>query len=334
MATDPFSWAKDYQQQQYALAARRMAMADDYTKGAVDQGYRQANTAQDQSNMVSNIKLRDQLDEASYDRRYPLEIGKLEAADRLRRATPYDTTAGGAAPDTFKTIADFEDFREGTYWDVNHHRVGYGSDTITDPDGKVRVVKQGDTVDRAGADRDLNRRIQQTQIKAAEKVGRDIWDKLPEGAKTALTSVSYNYGNVPDRIVPAVRTGDPTAIANAIQGLGSDNNGVNAKRRSKEAQIAVSGGGSSASVSAEPAISPAMTDLLAQSGKKPVKYFGRVSKSQLALLPDDIKKNLTPDMTAKADRFGNRPLILTSDIEGGALTPDGETVDVTKLLTQ
>lgn len=339
MATDPFSWAKDFQTQQYALAAKRMSMADDYTKGAVDQGYQQTNKAMAQANDVSNIRLRDQLDEASYNRRYPMEIAKLDHAASLRgNASGYDTsTMSGAVTggsDPVELIKGFEGFQEGTYWDVNHHRVGYGSDTITNPDGSVRTVQKGDRVDRAAADRDLSRRIMQTQQKAAEKIGNETWEKLPDGVKSAVTSVSYNYGSVPDRIVPALRTGDTAAIANAIKGLGADNGGVNAKRRAKEAAIAASGGSASSDTVNEPAISPAMTEMLARSGKKPEKYFGRVSKSQLALLPDDIKKNLTPDMTAKPDRFGNRPLILTSDIEGGTLTPDGTSIDPTKLLEQ
>jgi hypothetical protein len=41
-------------------------------------------------------------------------------------------------------IRAFEQFRSSPYWDVNHHRVGYGSDTITRPDGTVARSKAGD----------------------------------------------------------------------------------------------------------------------------------------------------------------------------------------------
>ena len=57
-------------------------------------------------------------------------------------------------------IKQHEGFKSNTYWDVNAHRLGYGSDTITNLDGSVRRVKNGDTVTREQAELDLRRRTQ------------------------------------------------------------------------------------------------------------------------------------------------------------------------------
>ena len=74
--------------------------------------------------------------------------------------------------------------------------------------------------------------------KAAAKVGEENWSRLPENTRAALTSIAYNYGNIPNRIVPAVQSGNPEAIAKAIESLAGDNKGVNAGRRMQEANIA------------------------------------------------------------------------------------------------
>jgi hypothetical protein len=116
---------------------------------------------------------------------------------------------GLAAPVTAETVGasgavglprKFEGFREGTYWDVNAHRVGYGSDTITGPDGSVRWVQQGDRVSRVDAERDLARRTMEFEQAAAAKVGVDAWSRLPAGAKAALVSVADNYGSLPGSV--------------------------------------------------------------------------------------------------------------------------------------
>jgi GH24 family phage-related lysozyme (muramidase) len=136
-------------------------------------------------------------------------------------------------------IKQREGFIEKPAYDVNAYRAGYGSDTVTRPDGAVERVKPGMTVSREDAERDLQRRIQTEFVpKAAAKVGEENWARLPENTRAALTSVAYNYGNIPSRIVPAVQSGNPEAIARAIEGLAEDNKGVNAGRRMQEANIA------------------------------------------------------------------------------------------------
>lgn len=136
-------------------------------------------------------------------------------------------------------IKQREGFIEKPAYDVNAYRAGYGSDTVTHPDGTVERIKPGMTVSREDAERDLQRRIQTEFVpKAAAKVGEENWARLPENTRAALTSVAYNYGNIPSRIVPAVQSGNPEAIARAIEGLAEDNKGINAGRRMQEANIA------------------------------------------------------------------------------------------------
>lgn len=144
--------------------------------------------------------------------------GSMTAADMLRR---------------------FEGFKSSTYWDVNHHRVGFGSDTITREDGTVETVQQGMTVTPADAERDLQRRIFITQGKISNTVGVDKWDALSAPAKAAVTSVAYNYGTLPESVTNAIRTGGPAEIAAAIRGLAGHNDGVNSKRRNQEADAVV-----------------------------------------------------------------------------------------------
>lgn len=139
-------------------------------------------------------------------------------------------------------LRHFEGFRDTAYWDVNHWRVGYGSDTITKPDGTVESVSQGTKVSQADADRDLNRRVRDTQNKIAFQVGEQNWGGLGPQQQAALTSMAYNYGALPFDVQAAVRGGAPPAVvASAILNHQNDNGGVNRARRQQEA-AAMNGG--------------------------------------------------------------------------------------------
>ena len=137
--------------------------------------------------------------------------------------------------------ADFlrrrEGFRESPYYDVNAYRAGYGSDTATLADGRVVPVRQGMTVSREDAERDLARRIPQFEQRVVAAVGQEQYAALPPNAQAALISIAYNYGTLPGSIRAAARSGDPTALAQAVAGLAGDNQGVNAGRRREEAAM-------------------------------------------------------------------------------------------------
>lgn len=155
-------------------------------------------------------------------------------------------------------LREREGFRETAYWDVNAQRVGYGSDTVTRADGSIERVGKDTVVSREDAERDLARRIKEFAGAAERQIGPS-WASLSPATRGALTSVAYNYGTIPNRIVPAVRSGDPGAIAQAIESLGGDNDGVNRDRRKYEADVVRSGGAGVAVEGSSPA--PEYADL-------------------------------------------------------------------------
>ena len=135
-------------------------------------------------------------------------------------------------------LRGFEGFRETPYWDVNAYRVGYGSDTVTLADGTVVPVTQGMTVTRADAERDLQRRLsQEFTPRLVNSIGQDVYSQLTPQQQAALVSITYNYGSLPGSVAEAIRSGDPAASAAAIRALATHNDGINADRRNREADI-------------------------------------------------------------------------------------------------
>lgn len=144
-----------------------------------------------------------------------------------------DATEASAA-----LIRQFEGFRETPYWDVNAFRAGFGSDTVTLADGTIQKITEGMRVSVADANRDLARRIADEFMPIARTaVGADRFGSFTAQQQAALTSIAYNYGEIPDRIVEALRTGTNEDIANAIRGLAGDNGGINRGRRFQEAAL-------------------------------------------------------------------------------------------------
>ena len=158
-----------------------------------------------------------------------------------------DTSAlpaiGSAEHPALALVREFEGYRSSPYWDVNHWRLGYGSDTITKPDGTVVEVTQGMVVDRADAERDLARRVNEEFMPAAKNaIGAEAWDGLTPAQQGVLTSLTYNYGTGAwggslAGVKAAVRGGDQATAAEAIRALGSHNSGINRNRRNREAAI-------------------------------------------------------------------------------------------------
>jgi len=137
-------------------------------------------------------------------------------------------------------VKGFEGFISKAKWDVNHYRVGYGSDTTTRADGTVQVVGANTEVNSQDAERDLTRRIKQFQNGIRQKIG-GVFDQYSENVQAALTSIAYNYGSLPSNVAQAARTGNTEAIARAIESRKGDNAGVNSKRRQKEANLVRTG---------------------------------------------------------------------------------------------
>jgi GH24 family phage-related lysozyme (muramidase) len=155
-------------------------------------------------------------------------------------AAALNTTTGGV-DSAVAMLRGFEGMQTSAYYDVNAHRVGYGSDTWTDEQGRVHRTTADTVVDEAGAERDLARRAASTNLKLQNEFGADRWLKLAPAVRGALISVDYNYGSMPASVKDAVRTGDVNAIAASVEALGAHNGGVNAGRRAEEAAAIRSG---------------------------------------------------------------------------------------------
>lgn len=135
-------------------------------------------------------------------------------------------------------LRSLEGFRATPYFDVNALRTGFGSDTITLSDGTIKKVTAGMRVSVEDANRDLLRRIgTEFEPIARRGAGSSRFDTFNPQQQAALISIAYNYGEIPGRIVEAVRSGTNEQIAAAIRALGSDNGGVNSSRRNKEAAL-------------------------------------------------------------------------------------------------
>ncbi len=159
-----------------------------------------------------------------------------------------DNSPGNAAEakDTtaiaMKILKDFEGFQTAPTWDVNALRLGYGSDTKTNADGSVETVKQNTRVTREDADRDLARHVEAFKAKTEAQVGKDKWQALPSQAQAALTSFAYNYGSLTDGVLKAAKTCDTNKIASAVAECASHDNGINSRRRNREAELIRSSG--------------------------------------------------------------------------------------------
>ena len=108
-----------------------------------------------------------------------------------------------------QVISGCEGYISTAKWDVNAYRLGYGSDTITMPDGNYRQVRQGDTTTKENALKDLQRRVKGFEATIRRQIGSEAWNKLPDGAKVGLLSLVYNYGSITKQaIIDAAKVGD------------------------------------------------------------------------------------------------------------------------------
>lgn len=155
------------------------------------------------------------------------------------------TNATGAVEKSAALLRKFEGFIPDPKWDRTAYRLGYGTDTITKADGTVIKVTPGTRVSKEDAERDLARRIPEFQRTIVGQIGEDAWNRYSDDAKAALTSVAYNYGSLPKRVVEAIKSGNPETAAKAIESLQNDNEGINRGRRLSEAAV-IRGGGPAA----------------------------------------------------------------------------------------
>lgn len=138
---------------------------------------------------------------------------------------------------TIRLLKGVEGFQAKAKFDRNAFRLGYGSDTMTAADGTVSRVTPSSRTDEAGAMRDLERRIGEFVNVIKGQIGSERFADFSSSQQSALTSIAYNYGSLPKRILDAVKTGTSEQIAAAVRGLKGDNGGINAGRREREAVL-------------------------------------------------------------------------------------------------
>ncbi len=170
--------------------------------------------------------------------------------DRIRSAAQGNLNSIDARSAT-ALIKSFEGFRTNAYFDTDAFRVGYGSDTKTDLNGRVSRVTRSTTVTAAEADRDLARRVAEFQKVIRDQIGPATFDAMSENAKAALTSVAYNYGQLPANVAFAAKNGNQFDIAQSIRARSGDNNGLNRGRRNQEADLVLSGNANAESLDKE-----------------------------------------------------------------------------------
>lgn len=107
-------------------------------------------------------------------------------------------------------------------WDENANRAGYGSSTVTLADGSIQKISAGMQINWADAERDLDRRITGYHDELRKVVGGGVMSGFTPGQVGAIASIQHNYGSIPDRLKPALQTGDAQLIAQAIAGLAMD----------------------------------------------------------------------------------------------------------------
>ena len=169
----------------------------------------------------------------------------------------------------------YEGYKDTAYWDVNHYRVGYGSDTQTKADGSVVSVSKGYKTNKDDAERDLQRRTNGFLQGAKRAVGANF-ESLDDNTQAALTSLAYNYGSVPSSVVKAAQGKDKEAIAKAIEGLQNHDNGVNRKRRLDEANLVRGKIGISGSSSTGPSNT---TDSSSSTSSTPTDAFAQIESA-------------------------------------------------------
>ncbi|AIX31068.1 peptidase M23 [Synechococcus phage ACG-2014f] len=134
---------------------------------------------------------------------------------------------------TESLIAGEEGVRTKAYQDSEGiWTIGYGQTRING-----RAVKPSDTITKAQALSGFRGALAEHQQRAINQLGEERWSQLDARSRAVLTSITYNYGSIPGRVLPAAKTGNAEDIAVAMNSLYGDNRGVLKGRRQREQSI-------------------------------------------------------------------------------------------------
>jgi len=134
---------------------------------------------------------------------------------------------------TESLIAGEEGVRTKAYQDSEGiWTIGYGQTRING-----RAVKPSDTISKAQALTGFRGALAEHQQRAVNQLGEERWAQLDARSRAVLTSITYNYGSIPSRIMGAAKTGNAEDIAVAMNSLYGDNGGDLKGRRQREQSI-------------------------------------------------------------------------------------------------
>lgn len=169
---------------------------------------------------------------------YAQQYASRKTADLISR-DPALTMAmlAGEQPGPAMLIRQLEGFHSTPHWQAGATLAGYGSDTVTRSDGTIDQIVPGMAVNRADADRDLQRRVREASVRIGDQTGGKTFKRLPPGIQAALISVGYRSGALPERLALAVKTGDAEAIASAIEDGGKVDDSVSRRRAIERAAV-------------------------------------------------------------------------------------------------
>lgn len=190
-----------------------------------------------------------------------------------RDADEYQTKSDAPVIDQAAAILRREEsFSSTPGWDVNNWRVGFGSSTVTKPNGTVIKLSSKQTekpnikISIEDAERDLIRRLKNEFIPHTIKTIGPVAAELNNATIAALTSVTYNYGTLPMSVVEACQSKDINQIANAVKNLSA-----NKKRRTREANWIAN---SNSEMQNEPNLSTSKNGKLTNSELKSIGHGG------------------------------------------------------------
>ena len=110
--------------------------------------------------------------------------------------------------------------------------IGYGQTTING-----RAVREGDEISKEQALTGFRGALAEHQQRAINQVGEKRWAEMDPKMRAVLSSLTYNYGSIPDRVLSAAKTGSAEDLARAMDSLHGDNNGDLKGRRQREQSI-------------------------------------------------------------------------------------------------
>jgi GH24 family phage-related lysozyme (muramidase) len=119
-------------------------------------------------------------------------------------------------------IKPLEGFRETPYPDPDWERIriGYGSDTITNPDGSFYKITRKSRVDRPTAELDLIRRVtDEFKPRVVSRLNsRGVsYDSLPLKLKVVFVDLAYNYGTLFFDFIEGYKTNGVQGVIDELQ---------------------------------------------------------------------------------------------------------------------